>query len=448
MEDSVFQKNLNDLPRELPRALAISWLMYGVSEEEARQECYEFPAATVDSWISVLRAKGWFGSQEDVERLMGLPSGRNDMDGAMLLWKDLLKELDDDESDFKHRVGVLDSVIKQGRNQDLKWLSSCESGEVIPFQEIDDHYPWQGCKFVATTVMLLVSQVDIKSKLDAIRPMSHSLGGLRLPSEHEVKKIRDPYIMSKTVAEAQKKANEHDICTALNVQVTDVEVMRNPGSIFTGQRPGTFAHSFVMTISKAGSFIFQGYGPLGYTLLQHMKSHSDKYPLDENATKEWLDKFEVFAAERGGMWTKDINEAYKYCFGVDLIKLGCMNVGSQLDVFVRIESCTFDSNTVDQNFDLLPRHRSSGSKVPCLDGHKAKAKRPPARFTPDGGIKHYYIPEILRCGLCHKIQEDQPHKRCAKCKAIHYCCREHQVDDWSNHKRICNDIAKRAKKKN
>jgi hypothetical protein len=66
------------------------------------------------------------------------------------------------------------------------------------------------------------------------------------------------------------------VCTAILVSVTDVEIMRNP-SKNGGRtlRPGTFAHSFVITVSRGGVYVFQAYGPRGYTLLQNMEYHSE-----------------------------------------------------------------------------------------------------------------------------------------------------------------------------
>jgi hypothetical protein len=64
----------------------------------------------------------------------------------------------------------------------------------------------------------------------------------------------------------------------LRIQVSDVEVMRNPG-----MRSGTFAHGCVMTVSPVGVYVFQSYGPRGYTLLQHMEQHHETFPLSFEA---------------------------------------------------------------------------------------------------------------------------------------------------------------------
>ncbi len=30
--------------------------------------------------------------------------------------------------------------------------------------------------------------------------------------------------------------------------------------------------------------------------------------------------------------------------------------------------------------------------------------------------------------------------KCQSCKKVYYCCREHQVSDWKEHKKICNRV--------
>ena len=59
-------------------------------------------------------------------------------DGAKLLWVTIMGELARDEDDFKHRVAVVDSVLKQ--KQDIDWLEGVEAESVIPFDQIKDNY--------------------------------------------------------------------------------------------------------------------------------------------------------------------------------------------------------------------------------------------------------------------------------------------------------------------
>ena len=43
------------------------------------------------------------------------------------------------------------------------------------------------------------------------------------------------------------------------------------------------------------------------------------------------------------------------------------------------------------------------------------------------------------CGLerCLKEVETKDKGLCSGCKEVHYCCKEHQKEDWKRHKKGC-----------
>src|SRR4051812_14859468 len=43
------------------------------------------------------------------------------------------------------------------------------------------------------------------------------------------------------------------------------------------------------------------------------------------------------------------------------------------------------------------------------------------------------ITAVHHCAVCGVAAS----KRCAKCRAVHYCSAEHQKSDWPTHKRAC-----------
>ena len=45
-----------------------------------------------------------------------------------------------------------------------------------------------------------------------------------------------------------------------------------------------------------------------------------------------------------------------------------------------------------------------------------------------------------QCIICSKATEL---KRCGRCKVVFYCSRQHQIQDWSNHKMTCSILQKR-----
>jgi MYND finger len=383
-----------------------------------------------------------FPSSTPVTTCIGV--GKSVHDAGTLLWTMLKKELQQDENGFKHRVYVLDSTIKgfvQVQRSGVEGLRDKKAGDFIPFFAVDDNCPWNGCKFAAMSVLHFVSKPDAGSKRDAVRPVCRSLGGCTIPSPTELCNIRWPYALSTCYATAVEDAQSaHGICTAILVSITDVELMRNPGK--NGgrtSRPGTFAHCFVMSISPAGLYVFQAYGPRGYTLLQNMESHSE-FPLSLAEGKGWVTRFEEFSGELSGVWTQEVNDAYAHCFEVDLVKLGGMRLGSQLDAYFTTVAVKFDANRVRENFALLPMPDTA--RYPkCRDGVTAKARMPPADYTPDGGKLHYYVPVIVRCARCGK-NESGRNQRCSRCLKVRYCSKDCQVADWqARHHRVCKSLA-------
>ena len=292
--------------------------------------------------------------------------------------------------------------------------------------------------------MHLISGPSARAKRDACRTVARSLGGCRLPQD--LAAIRWPYHLSDSYDKAVSEVANH--ATALFVNISDVEIMRNPGKIrgiCIELRPGTFAHSFVMTISAKGVYLYQAYGPRGYTILQYMKAHETEFPLSLEKGKAWVDQFQVFAGNLSGVWTQEINEAYKGCFDVDLLHLGCMKIGSQMDMYVQVEVHHFDVPVIQKNFALLPQQNAS-RYPPCRDGAVATAKRAPPGYTPDGGVPHYYVPLVLRCAKCGKLPpitggRYAKHGKCSRCKKVFYCCKECQLSDWkSRHRRACKQL--------
>ena len=476
MEPEHVMDLLSKIPEGMPSAFAIAILTNGYSKEEAfvlLMETGDFSKEQVYQWISALIFAGYFDAEipQTLERYNSRvgekavsPSELDDVnppvvplddtstDGSQL-WMMLLKELRSDENDFKHRIMIVDQAVKKisMRSLDLHGLSKSPADRFIPFSAVST-CPWQGCKFVAGVVLYLVTKVDVHSKQSAVRPFSRSLGGCVIPPHKELCATRWPYQLldafktaSATVRAISDSAdgNASSKCIALYIQVNDVEVVRNPG-----MRPGTFAHSFVMTLSPAGVYLYHGYGPRGYTLLQHMESHETTHssrPLSFEQATQWMDRFQEFAGDLGGVWTTKVNAAYAYCFGVDLVALGNMRLGSQLDCLVDVYSYNFDANMVRQNFALLPLPNqsisSANKKIPCQDGVDAKSPIPDPRYIPDGGVPHRYVPLILRCAHCGA---NTAPSFCGKCQKVHYCGKECQTTDWKQrHKFVCKSLAQK-----
>lgn len=51
------------------------------------------------------------------------------------------------------------------------------------------------------------------------------------------------------------------------------------------------------------------------------------------------------------------------------------------------------------------------------------------------------IPPIKKNGKICAVCEVSCKLKCKWCKRVYYCCREHQVSDWKEHKKSCNVVS-------
>ena len=427
------------LANPIAQLLAMAIRMHGYSETEARQAMVEGgDAASADEWISKLNDAGYFSPPATVPVAVS-------QDGGSILWNALMQELSASETDFKCRIAVMDNVVKGNISVPLEVLSletSIKFLNLVAVQEntVQENHPWHGCKFVAMTVLHLVSHTDAQSKRDALRPVCHSLGGCVIPASTPLGETRWPYVLSHKFRDATLAVQTRAACISLHISVIDVELMRNPAKPSGGVRPGTFAHTCVMTISPAGVYLYQGYGPRGYTLLQHMQKHHSSYPMSISDAEAWVQRFEEFAAELRGGWTAKVNRAYAHCFDVDLVEKGIMRLGSQLDLYTTVYALEFSADLVQQNLALLPLPDMRVNEVPCLDGVDAHRSNAHPGYIPNGDVKQYYVPVVLRCGNCGA---DGATRCCRACKALYYCSKACQKHDWKHrHKAICQTFPK------
>lgn len=152
-----------------------------------------------------------------------------------------------------------------------------------------------------------------------------------------------------------------------------------------------------MTVSPAGIFIYQGYGAVGYTLLQYMDRNSTRFPLTHTEGREYAQSVThllKLSVDHGGKWTKAVNDVYQTLFDVDLLKMGNMKLNMQFDPFVKVQSHPFSAETVTRNFALLPS--CNLPQVKCVDADIASGKITKGTSRPDGGDKARYTPCVRR----------------------------------------------------
>lgn len=299
--------------------------------------------------------------------MMGDNKGDAGDDGGLMLWTVLKKTLLKDEYDLKRRICVLDMGVKVGEPF-TSWLRTManyenrtDTNDLPTWSEsgLDlepDNYPWNGCKFAAVAIAHLLADwtvCDLDAMRSTIAPLCHnSLGDIaRVVSTSTTVSITDAFLA------ACRAAEEFGHSTALHVNVRDMDLIRRQERSPFKQFKNTFAHAFVMTVSPAGVFLYQAYGPDGYTLRYHAEHgrHGTGPMSAHDEAVTWIDRFNEFAAAPCGKWTADINAAYAHCFEVDLIALGAMRCGHKLDAHVSVQSQPFNAKQVAATFRLLTR---------------------------------------------------------------------------------------------
>jgi len=70
---------------------------------------------------------------------------------------------------------------------------------------------------------------------------------------------------------------------------------------------------------------------------------------------------------------------------------------------------------------------------------KDKFQRPAVIVKPSGCATGYHFKiDLKKCAYCDKEEEvSRTYGQCQRCESVYYCCREHQVEHWPHHKKIC-----------
>mmetsp|Transcript_16520 Transcript_16520/g.38121 ORF Transcript_16520/g.38121 Transcript_16520/m.38121 type:complete len:264 (-) Transcript_16520:539-1330(-) len=204
-------------------------------------------------------------------------------DTGAYLWRKLLRELEDDEAGLKARLFMqycfLVEIALNGRSPGDPPRPWEVSKEIL--RGAQTAAPWNGCKFVSSSICMLVTPASCRAKLRSIRHTSQSLGGLKLPPAHELSRtlLRTTTMSVAFESAVRELLTEREVgdmsAIALPYKVSDVELINHPVTRRGAMRTNTFAHLGVLVISAGGVYVLQGYGKIGYTIWQWMVSCAD-----------------------------------------------------------------------------------------------------------------------------------------------------------------------------
>lgn len=367
-------------------------------------------------------------------------SNNNESDSGWYLHEKLIEELIIDEFNLKCRISQLDEHTKRRLNYDS--IPKYISNEI--YETSQRSIPWNSSKFSNTTIMHLTCLPnDMDARIVSITHTSLALGGNKLPNKTILDRISRSNILTEVVQYAKTKLENENISTVLAVSLFDVELNEN-SSNSSVSRATTFSHHFTMTISQCGAYIYQAYGPIGYTLKQYLLNHPS--PLNWEQLDQFLDNLNQFmrkSVEDKGYWTLESNNLFNTLFDVNLISLGVMRVGSQFHPYLQVQSHPFTTQMVQQNFNILPK--LTFPTVPCIDQEIASGARECNYFRVDGGTPRKYTPQFTSteyttqgniCNYC-EYQDTNGLLKCSRCLNVSYCCKQHQKIDWKKHKHHC-----------
>ena len=134
-------------------------------------------------------------------------------------------------------------------------------------KDVDALMPWNSCKMAATLILIFASPNDTKATFEALKFQTRSVGGIITLGMINSTPSAD---LSKAFAKAKKAAIDGKVgkVTILGVNLVDVEMIERSEKGSRDMHYSSFAHSFVLGISRAGWRIYQPWGEHGYRLDQ------------------------------------------------------------------------------------------------------------------------------------------------------------------------------------
>ena len=132
---------------------------------------------------------------------------------------------------------------------------------------ITELVPWNSCKLAAALILTLAAPKDTEATFEAMEFSTASMGGLLT-----MKMINSTPSASlpAAFAKAKKVALDGEVgtVTILGVNLVDVEMIERGERRSKDMKYSSFAHTFVLGISRAGWRVYQAWGEHGYRLDQ------------------------------------------------------------------------------------------------------------------------------------------------------------------------------------
>lgn len=381
----------------------------------------------------------------------------------------LRRELKHHSLAFKAKIWKLHKHIISGESL-ITFQSQSPRLEIDDVIASEECVTWDCSGFITTLLMYLTTPYDDPAFKKVTSAYARMLWEERLHCQAEFRRcdaLEIAYEYSLNVVENGRSV-------VLGATLLDERSM-NVSSAFKR----TFSHSFAMVISFAGVYVYQAYGPMGYSLPEYLQRHEKL--LSHRQGREFVNKLTLLmklSYDHGCQWTESSNQLFSDLFEVDLISMGLMALGSPFEPFLVVEMHYFTAKMVYETANILPK-----SNISSIDGFKGtkdvniektttshtmtasksfhgdashstteslsssanpvtrnRAPVAKSRFV-DYPLKASHTdfedPFKLACAFCgfrstHKISMCKNN-----CGLAYYCCYEHERRHRSVHKEVC-----------
>ena len=377
----------------------------------------------------------------------------------------LRRELKHNSLAFKAKIWKLHRHINSGESL-ITFQSQHPRLEIDDVIASEECVPWDCSGFVSTLLMYLTTPYDDPAVKKVTSFYARMLWEERVNCQAEFRRC-----------DALEIAYEHSLhvvengrSVVLAVTLLDERNM-NVSSAFNK----TFSHAFTMIISFAGVFVFQCYGPLGYSFPEYLQKHEKLRP--HRMGREFVNNVTHLmksSYDNGYQWTESSNQLFTDLFEVDLVSLGHMTLGSPFEPFLVVELHYFTAKMVYETANILPK-----SNITSVDGFRKGVKieksmtshamttsrsflsdssyTPPESLSPslnfrnravvirsrfvDYPLKASHVdfadPFKVACAFCgfrstHRISMCKNN-----CGLAYYCCYEHERRHRPVHKEVC-----------
>ncbi|KAL8848109.1 MAG: hypothetical protein Q9221_006866 [Calogaya cf. arnoldii] len=209
------------------------------------------------------------------------------------------------------KFAALQEAVMSGETT-VPLQSSCLQSKPL----LADQLAWNSCKLAANLILTLAGPDDTTAIFEAMNFQSETLGGL--PTIAIIGSTPSASL-STAFAKAKKAAIDGKVgkVTVIGISLMDVEMVEREEQRSMDMKYTSFAHTFVLGVSRVGWRIYQAWGKHGYGLDEWLWTGGAEVR-DWDAARKFLKAFTRLEKAKGS-WFKQINDDYNECFHVDIM---------------------------------------------------------------------------------------------------------------------------------